>query len=89
MNVSLTDELEHWIEGRVSAGLYRSSSEVVREAIRLLREQEEMKELHREELRRSIKAGIDDLDSGRSRPLDSTTGDRIKAAGRRRASPTK
>ena len=84
MNVSLTDELEKWIEARVSAGLYRSSSEVVREALRLLREHEELKALQREELRRSIKVGTDDLDAGRSRPLDVAVIDQIKSAGRRR-----
>ena len=35
MNVSLTSELEAWIAERVSSGLYRSSSEVVREALPL------------------------------------------------------
>jgi antitoxin ParD1/3/4 len=89
MNVSLTDELEKWIETRVSAGLYRSSSEVVREALRLLREHEELKELQREELRRSIKVGIDDLDAGRSRPLDAAALDQIKAAGRSRLKQAK
>ena len=88
MNVSLTDELENWIEGRVTAGLYRSSSEVVREAVRLLREQEEFKELQRDELRKAIRAGVEDLDAGRSRPLDNATGQRIKAAGRARAKKT-
>jgi antitoxin ParD1/3/4 len=89
MNVSLTDELEKWIETRVSAGLYRSSSEVVREALRLLREHEELKELQREELRRGIKVGIDDLDAGRSRPLDAAALDQIKAAGRSRLKQAK
>lgn len=36
MNVSLTPELEKMIREKVSSGLYNSSSEVVREALRLL-----------------------------------------------------
>jgi antitoxin ParD1/3/4 len=32
MNVSLTPELESFIQGKVSTGLYYSASEVVREA---------------------------------------------------------
>ena len=36
MNVSLTKELEAWIQDRIESGLYRSGSEVVREALRLL-----------------------------------------------------
>ena len=62
MNVSLTDELEKWIETRVASGLYRSSSEVVREAVRLLREKEESKELRRQELRALIDVGLQDLE---------------------------
>ena len=70
MNLSLTDELEAWISERVKSGLYRSSSEVVREALRLLKEQEELKALRRDELKAMIRQGIDDLDAGRSRSLD-------------------
>lgn len=36
MNVSLTPELEKMVRERVSSGLYNNSSEVVREALRLL-----------------------------------------------------
>jgi antitoxin ParD1/3/4 len=35
MNVSLTPELESFIQGKVSTGLYYSASEVVREGLRL------------------------------------------------------
>lgn len=84
MNVSLTDELQTWIEGRVQSGLYRSSSEVVREAIRLLREREQMKELRRDELKRRIQEGIDDLDAGRSVDFSEQVVADIAAAGRAR-----
>jgi antitoxin ParD1/3/4 len=36
MNVSLTDELANFVEAKVAAGRYTSSSEVVREALRLM-----------------------------------------------------
>ncbi|MBP0443848.1 type II toxin-antitoxin system ParD family antitoxin [Roseomonas sp. SSH11] len=39
-NVSLTPEIEAFIDGRVAAGRYRSASEVVRAALRLLQEEE-------------------------------------------------
>jgi antitoxin ParD1/3/4 len=39
-NVSLTPELEAFIDGRVAAGRYRSASEVVRAALRLLEDAE-------------------------------------------------
>jgi antitoxin ParD1/3/4 len=40
MNVSLTPELEAYVEGKVESGRYTSASEVVREALRLLEETE-------------------------------------------------
>ena len=38
MNVSLTPELEKFVSTKVSTGRYNSASEVVREALRLLEE---------------------------------------------------
>ena len=84
MNVSLTDELEKWIEARVASGLYRSSSEVVREAVRLLREKEESKELRRQELRALIDVGLHDLEQGRHVVLEPQLVADVKADGRRR-----
>jgi len=65
MNVSLTPELGRWIQERVQSGLYTSASEVVREALRLLREHEELRQARREELRRLVHEGIADADAGR------------------------
>ncbi len=39
-NVSLTPEMEAFIDGRVASGRFRSASEVVRAALRLLEEDE-------------------------------------------------
>lgn len=39
-NVSLTPEIEAFIAGRVASGRFRSGSEVVRAALRLLEEDE-------------------------------------------------
>ena len=39
-NVSLTPEIEAFIDGRVASGRYRSASEVVRAALRLLEKDE-------------------------------------------------
>ena len=41
MNVSLTPELEKYINNKVQTGRYNSASEVVREALRLLEEHEQ------------------------------------------------
>jgi antitoxin ParD1/3/4 len=86
MNLSLTPELEAWIDGRVASGLYRSSSEVVREALRVLREREELKELRKEELRAAIARGARDLEAGDAKPFTNELLAELKAEGRRRRS---
>jgi len=43
MHVSLTPELEKLVRNQVEIGLYNSSSEVVREALRLFNEQQQYK----------------------------------------------
>ena len=43
MNVSLTDELERFVDGKVESGLYNNASEVVREGLRLLKEHDEFR----------------------------------------------
>ena len=40
LNVSLTPELSAYVGGRVASGQYRSASEVVRAALRLLQREE-------------------------------------------------
>jgi len=40
LNVSLTPELEKFVQGRVASGRYQTASEVVREGLRLLEQQE-------------------------------------------------
>jgi antitoxin ParD1/3/4 len=65
MNVSLTPELETLVNEKVKSGNYNSASEVVREALRLLKEQDQLKQLRREELRKEIQKGADDMKAGR------------------------
>lgn len=43
-NVSLTPEIEAFIDNRVASGRFRSASEVVRAALRLLEEEERRQE---------------------------------------------
>jgi antitoxin ParD1/3/4 len=83
MNVSLTAHLEELIKKKVSSGLYNSASEVVREALRLLEEQDRLRELKIEELRREVRLGVEQLDRGKSAILDKSAVDRIKAKGRK------
>jgi antitoxin ParD1/3/4 len=51
MNVSLTQELEEFVQRKVASGLYTSASEVIREGLRLLEEQERLKESRLQVLR--------------------------------------
>lgn len=67
MNVSLTDELAEFVKGKVSSGRYTSSSEVVREALRLL---EKADQQEAEKLRWLQKAWQDGIDSGDAGELD-------------------
>jgi putative addiction module CopG family antidote len=41
MNVSLTPELEKLVNEKVRSGLYQTASEVVREALRLLKQRDD------------------------------------------------
>ena len=65
MNVSLTPELEKLVQEKVKSGRYLSASEVVREALRLLQEQDQLRELRLEELRKFVAVGIEQADRGR------------------------
>jgi antitoxin ParD1/3/4 len=58
MNVSLTQELAEYVRRKVESGLYTSASEVVREGLRLLAEQDNLSQLHEEEFRRQIAEGL-------------------------------
>jgi antitoxin ParD1/3/4 len=78
MNISLTPHLEKLVQGKVESGLYNSASEVMREALRLMEERDQLRELRLEELRREIQKGID---SGEATPLDM---EEVKARGRMR-----
>ena len=52
MNVSLTPELEKFVDGKVESGLYNNASEVVREGLRLLKEHDEVRVKWREQIER-------------------------------------
>jgi antitoxin ParD1/3/4 len=71
MNVSLTPELETLVNEKVKSGDYNSASEVVREALRLLKEQDELKRIRRDELRREVMKGVIDIREGRYQAYNS------------------
>ena len=57
MNVHLTPELEQLVQSRVKSGRNNSASEVVREALRLLEQRDEVFTLRKDEIRRQIEEG--------------------------------
>ncbi len=71
MNVNLTPNLELYVRDRASTGDYNNASEVVREAIRLLKRQEEEQQLKLERLREAIQVGIDDMEKGNYTAINS------------------
>ena len=59
MNVSLTEELANFIKAKVSGGRYASSSEVVREALRLMEKVERQEAEKLGLLRQAWREGVD------------------------------
>ena len=89
MNVSLTPELERLIHDKVDAGSYQTASEVVRDALRLLKLRDE----GLVQLRRDIQAGFDQIERGEfaEYTLRSTAklASQVKARGRKRLAELK
>jgi len=84
MNVSLTPELERFVQGKVESGLYNNASEVIRESLRLLKEHDEVRLKWREQIERGwLQAQAGEVVDGDEvfRKVDA----RIKQRGRTRA----
>ena len=77
MNVNLTPQLEELVRAKVNSGMYASASEVVREALRLMDEQDRLRQVTLDDVRREVRKG---LDSGKSEPWDASA---LKAKARR------
>lgn len=64
MNVSLTPELEKFVNAKVQGGRYNSASEVVREALRLLEEHEQARAAQLSEFNKELGRRMAALDRG-------------------------
>ena len=80
MNINLTPQLEEMVRQKVSSGLYASASEVIREALRLMEEQDRIRAVKLDRLRGDIQDG---LNSGPATPWNA---EKTKQAGRNRRS---
>lgn len=78
MNVNLTPQLEELVRAKVASGLYTSASEVVREALRLMDEQDRLRAAKLEQLRGDVRQGL------RSGPSTAWNAEEVKREGRAR-----
>ncbi len=78
MNVNLTPQLEELVRAKVASGLYTSASEVVREALRLMDEQDRLRAAKLEQLRDDIRQGVN------SGPSKAWNANEVKREGRAR-----
>lgn len=72
---AIGDHFEQFIKSQLDGGRYSSASEVVRDALRLLEEKEQLRQIKLDQLRKQIQAGID---SGEGIPAE-TVFDRLTA----------
>lgn len=85
LNVSLTPELEQFVQSRVASGRYQTASEVVREGLRLLEEREQSRKTALKELRAKIRRAMEQADRGEFLDGDSVFAEICKLSARRRA----
>lgn len=64
VNISITPELDAFLQSRVQSGRYQTTSEVVREALRLLERQENERDEARQELKAKLERGAAQVDRG-------------------------
>ena len=64
VNISLTPELGAFLQSRVKSGRYQTTSEVVREALRLLQQQEKEREQRLRQLKVKLQRGASQAERG-------------------------
>jgi antitoxin ParD1/3/4 len=64
MNISITPELEQLVSAKVQSGMYQSASEVIREALRLLAERDDLRRKRIGVLDQGIQVGLDQAARG-------------------------
>jgi antitoxin ParD1/3/4 len=64
MNISLTPELQQFVQTKVASGRYNSASEVVREALRLLEDHEQARARQLADFNQELDRRLAALDRG-------------------------
>jgi antitoxin ParD1/3/4 len=85
MNVNLGTVFDKFIAQLLKTGMYQSQSEVVREGLRLLKAQEDLKNLRLAELRKEIATGSEQADRGEFVDGEEAFAEIRRRAGRKRA----
>ncbi len=67
MHINLTPQLDSYVAEKVASGDYNNASEVIREALRLLKERDQLRQAKLRDLHAAIDEGIN---SGDFEPLD-------------------
>ena len=65
MSIELPSELEQLVRNKVASGQYNSPSDVLKDALRLMEEQDRYTALHKDEIREKISRGYDSLRAGK------------------------
>ena len=71
LNVSLTPALEKMVQQKVDSGLYNNASEVVREALRMMHQTEDVRRAKLKRLKLALAKGEADVAAGRVTVLGS------------------
>lgn len=64
MNISLTPELEKYVQDKIASGLYTSASEVIRESLRLMHTYDDLQRQRINQLNQAIEVGLAQLKAG-------------------------
>jgi antitoxin ParD1/3/4 len=64
-NINLTTHFDDFVERKISSGRYSNASEIVREALRLLEEEEQVRQAKLKALRMAARLGFDEIDQGK------------------------
>ena len=64
MNVHLTPELEQLVQSKVQSGRYNSAGEVVREALGIMEQRDEVRSIQLQELRNRMDRALGESDRG-------------------------
>ncbi len=88
MNVNLSPQLDEMVRQKVASGLYTSASEVVREALRLMEQQDCIHAAKLDQLRFDIREGINSGESTSWDPEEIMQEGRKLRANRTNASET-